>query len=193
MAAPFNLNASSLAEVIAESTGGLIPVSPAHLQVWLPGLVVPYGWTAGTVNDAAVTRLLKRGLGSGHTWDGCEILNVYRVSGTVPETIVLDNADRTLRDSGADDIRTHRLDTPLQYGVIATRSSGTLHADTRAVYAYFNHYVINTAAGGALIEQVIAVGADARAALAREVADLTENLYRSLLSRIDSAPSPSTT
>jgi hypothetical protein len=76
--------------------------------------------------------------------------------------------------------------------VIATRSSGTLHADKRAVYACFNHYVINTAAGGALIEQVIAVGVDARPALAREVADLTENLYLSLLSSIDSAPNPST-
>ncbi|MGC2652308.1 MAG: hypothetical protein WA317_01610 [Mycobacterium sp.] len=59
--------------------------------------------------------------------------------GTVPETMVLDNADRVLRDSGANDSRTHRLDTSRRYGMIATRCSGTLHADTRTVHCDFNH------------------------------------------------------
>jgi hypothetical protein len=193
MTAPFNPSAvSSLAEVIAVQTGGLTFVPPAHLRLWLPELTVPQGWAAGTVNDATATRILMRRLGSANHWDGCEVLNLYRVSGTVPGTVVLNNADRILRDSGANDIRTYRIDTPSRYGMIATRSSGTLHAGARAVHSHFLHYVINTAAGGALIEQTIAVGADVHPVLAREVADLTENLYRSLLTSIDRAPRPPT-
>jgi hypothetical protein len=183
----FNVNASSLAEAIAESSGRLTLVPTVSLQAWLPDLVVPSGWASGAVDGARATRLLTRRISSGQIWDGCEILNVYRVSGTVPQTVVLQNADRTLRDGGADDIRTHRLATPPRYGLIATRSSGTLRAETRTVHCDFNHYVFNTNAGAALIEQVIAVAADAHAALARAVADLTENLYRSLTTRIDRA------
>jgi hypothetical protein len=193
MTAPFNSSAvSSLAQVIAEQIGGLTFVPPEHLRLWLPDLTVPDGWAPSAVNGATVTRTLTRRLGSGQRWDGCEVLNLYRVPGTVPESMVLDNADRTLRDSGADDIRTHRLDTPPRYGVIATRSSGTLHAGARRIHSHFHHYVINTDAGGALIEQAIAIGADARPTLSRELADLTENLYRSLLASIDRASYPST-
>ena len=47
-------------------------------------------------------------------------------------------------------------------------------------------YMVNTAAGGALIEQTIFIGANARSVLAHEVADLTDDLYRSLLTSIDS-------
>jgi hypothetical protein len=187
MTAPSNPNVSSLTEVIAESTGQLILVPTSGLEVWLPDLVVPHGWTSGVVENARVTRVLTRRLDGRHTWDGCEILNAYRVPGAVPETMVLDNATRTLRDSGASNIRTHRLATAQRYGLIATRSSGTLHTATRMVQCHFNHYVFNTDAGAALVEQVIAVGADTYAALAREVVDLTANLYRSLTTRIDRA------
>jgi hypothetical protein len=107
---PFDPSAvSSLAEVPAEHTGGLTFVPPARLPLWLPELTVPQGWDVGAIDGATVTRMLLRRLGSGDHWDGCEVLNVYRVSGTVPEPLVLDNADRTLRDSGADAIQTHRV------------------------------------------------------------------------------------
>jgi hypothetical protein len=48
--------------------------------------------------------------------------------------------------------------------------------------------VVNTAAGGALIEQAIVVGADEVSTLDSEANELTENLYRSLLISIDRAP-----
>jgi hypothetical protein len=134
--------------------------------------------------------MLLRRLGSGDHWDGCEILNLYRVPGTVPEPLVLDNADRTLRDSGADDIHTYRVDTPPRYGVIATCASGTLRIGTRTVHSQYNYYVVNTAAGGALIEQAMLVDGDAHLVLSGDVAELTENLYRALLASIDRAPTP---
>lgn len=108
----------------------------------------------------------------------------------MPETLVFDNAERTLRDSGADSIHTHRIDTPPQYGVIAMRSSGLLHIGARAVHSQYTYYVVNTAAGGALIEQAVMVGSDAQPKLSGEVAKLTDDLYRALLASIDRAPAP---
>jgi hypothetical protein len=134
--------------------------------------------------------MLLRRLSRGDHWDGCEFLNLYRVPGAVPESLVLDNADRTLRDSGADDIQTYRVDTPPRYGVITTRASGTLRTGARTVHSQYSYYVVNTAAGGALIEQAMLVGGDAHLVLSGEVAELTENLYRALLASIDRATTP---
>jgi hypothetical protein len=180
---------SSLAEVLAEHTGGLTFVPPAHLPLWLPDLTVPHGWDIGAVDGPTVTRmLLLRRPGSADEWDGCEVLNLYRVDGTVPESLVLDNADRTLRDSGAEDIHTRRVDTPPRYGVIATRSSGRLHIGARTVHSQYSYYVVNTAAGGALIEQAVIMRGDEHSMRNGEVAKLTDNLYHSLLASIDQAP-----
>jgi len=193
MTAPTNPTVlSSFAQLIAGHTGDVIPVPPAELQSWLPDLTVPPGWADATVSGAPVTRILLRRLGDGQDWDGCEVLKLCRVPGVVPETVVFDTADRVLRDSGATEIRTHRVDTPAHYGVIAVRSSGALGAGARKVHSHFHHYVVNTAAGCGLIEQTILIGAGVGLALGREVADLTENLYRSLLTSIARASNPST-
>jgi hypothetical protein len=189
MTAPLDPAAvSSLAQEIAEHVGPLDGVPTAHLHLWLPDLTAPPGWTVAAVDGATVTRLLLRRLNSGTHWDGCEVLNLYRVPGTVPESLVLDNADRILRDSAATDIRSRRLDVAPQYGIIATRAYGVLHSGDRVVCSRFHNYVVNTNAGGALIEQGIVIGAEMLSALESEVNELTENLYRSLLTSIDRAP-----
>jgi hypothetical protein len=179
---------SSLAQEIAEHVGPLDGVPTAHLQLWLPDLTAPPAWTVAAVDGATVTRLLLRRLNSGTHWDGCEVLNLYRVPGAVPESLVLDNADRILRDSAATDIRSSQLEVAPRYGVIATRASGVLHSGDRVVRSQFHNYVVNTNAGGALIEQAIVIGAEMLSALDSEVNELTENLYRSLLTSIDRAP-----
>jgi hypothetical protein len=186
MTAPLDPAAvSSLAQEIAEHVGPLDGVPTAHLHLWLPDLTAPPGWTVAAVDGATVTRLLLRRLNSGTHWDGCEVLNLYRVPGAVPESLVLDNADRILRDSAATDIRSRQLDIAARYGVIATRASGVLHSGDRVVRSQFHNYVVNTNAGGALIEQAIVIGAEMLSALDSEVNELTENLYRSLLTSID--------
>jgi len=181
---------SSLAEVLAEHNGGMTLVSPAHLPLWLPEITVPRGWEVDAVEGATVTRMLLRRSGSRDQWDGCEVLNLYRVAGSVPESLVLDNADRTLRDIGADSIQTNRIETPPRYGVIATRSSGRLHIGARTVHSQYSYYVVNTAVGGALIEQAVIVTGDERSTVTDDVAELTEDLYRALLASIDRAPTP---
>ena len=186
MTTPFDPAAvSSLAQEIAEHVGPLDGVPTAHLQLWLPDLTAPPAWTVAAVDGATVTRLLLRRLNSGTHWDGCEVLNLYRVPGAVPESMMLDNADRILRDSAATDIRSRQLDIAARYGVIATHASGVLHSGDRVVRSQFHNYVVNTNAGGALIEQAIVIGAEMLSALDSEVNELTENLYRSLLTSID--------
>lgn len=181
---------SSLAQQIAQHVGPLKRVTAAHLHLWLPALTVPSAWTIADADGAAVTRLLLRRINSTNSWDGCEVLNLYRVAGAVPEALVLRNADRILRDSQAADISAYPLDIPPQYGIIATRASGRLSTGNRQVLGQFNNYVVNSAAGGALIEQAVVVGADAQSALAAECAALTENLYRALLASIDRPHDP---
>lgn len=188
MTAAFDPTAvSSLAQEIAEHVGPLEAVPPAHLPLWLPDLAPPPNWTALAVDGANVTRLLLRALSSDAHWDGCEIVNLYRIPATVPEAVVVDNADRTLRDSGATDIRSYPLDVPRGYGVIATHAVGVLRSGDRIVRSQFRNYVVNTAAGGALIEQAIVIGADMLFALESEATELTESLYRSLLASIERA------
>jgi hypothetical protein len=103
----------------------------------------------------------------------------------VPEALVLDNVDRTLRESGAESIEISRIETPFHDGVIATRASGLLHLGTgRAVYSQYSHYAVNTAAGRALIEQAVLVDDDAYPALTSEVTALTDDVYRVLLASI---------
>jgi hypothetical protein len=188
---PFDVTTvSSLAEILAENTGGLTFVPPAHLPLWLPDLAVPLGWDFGALDGPPVTRMLLRRLGGSNRWDGCEVLNLYRVSGAVPEKLVLDNADRTLRDIGANAIQTHRIDAPSRYGLVAARSSGRLDIGANTINSQYSYYVVNTAAGAALIEQAVIVRESVRPLLNGEVAGLSEDLYRALLASIDRAPAP---
>lgn len=76
-------------------------------------------------------------------------------------TFLRHNADRTLRVSGAAEVETHGVATPPCYGVVAMRSSGTLYVDTRTVHGRCNHYVVNSHAGGTLIEECIRFEVDA--------------------------------
>lgn len=176
-----------MAQAIAERTGALTSVPATHLSVWLPGLVVPPGWYATTAVGATAARMLTRSLSVGQNWDACEVLNLYRVPGTVPETVVLLNADRTLRDSGAHDIDTRRIDIPASYGVIATRARGTLYVGTRGVRVHYNHFAVNATAGAALVEQVVLVVAEVYPVLGDEVEELASTLHGTLLASIDSA------
>jgi hypothetical protein len=186
---PFDVaSVSSLAEILAAHTGGLTFVPPAHLSPWLPDLSVPHNWDIGTPEGPLVTRMLLRRLRDGNRWDGCEVLNLYRVPGTVPEKLVLDNADRTLRDSGADAIQTHRIDTPTRYGIVAARSTGRLNVGANTIRSQYSYYVVNAAAGSALIEQAVIVREAVQTVPNAEVAGLTDDLCRALLASIDRVP-----
>ena len=148
----------------------------------MPALITPPTWMIADAAGDTATRLLMRRLSNGGQWDGCEALNLYRVPRPLPEQLVLDNADRILRDSHATDISACRLDVEPHGGfsVIATRASGTLRTGKRLVHSHFTNYVVTTAADSALIEQAILISDDMRPALDSEAVELTENLHHAL-------------
>jgi len=179
---------SSLAEVVGEQVGALASVEARHLHLWLPGLTVPDGWADSNIDGAALTRMLVRRIGGAGVWDGCEVLTLYRVPGVIPKALVLGNAERTLRDCGAANIRTHIIETADRAGVIGVRVTGRINMGGRTVCAQYSDYVVNTEAGAALVEQALFIGSDALSILASEVQELTENVCRALLTSIDRAP-----
>lgn len=128
MTIPFDpAAASSVAQPIAYRVDALYRVPAAHLHLWLPALTTPPEWVISAVDEAAVTRLLLRRLSPAAHWDGCEAFTLYRIPGAPPPALVLDNADRLLRDSHATDIHACQLDVPRRYKIAATRSSVLLY------------------------------------------------------------------
>lgn len=190
MAYPFGAAVSPLVDEAARYAGGIEHVPSIHLPMWLPALRAPAPWTAGIVDGAHVTRLLLRHSPTSVQWAGCEVLNLYRVPTAIPPAMVLDNADRALREGHATWISTSLVDVPPRYGITAAHASGWVPGQDQDVYTQFRYYAITAAAGGALIEQGIVIAANAHAALADEVQSLTNNLHRALLESIDRPHDP---
>lgn len=180
---------SSLAEVLAECVGDVDFFPPEHLPLWLPDLRVPRLWVA-TTPSGTVTRMLRRRIRSEEHWDACEVINLYRVAGPIPAPLVHEQIARTLRDSGAQEIQSHRVDVAVQYNVIAAQASGLLSVKDGILRSQYTDYAVNTASGGALIEQIILVVGEAFPRLENELTALTTELQRALLASINRA-SPS--
>lgn len=177
---------SSLAEEVARAAGGLEHVESTHLPVWLPGLTIPPTWTAALVDGNRATRvLLRQSATDGSLWSGCEVLNLYRVPAVVPDKVMVDNADRTLKDGGATEISVGRVEVPPQCGVVGTHASGWL-VDHRGehVHGQFRYYAVNAAGGSALIEQAVVISAEDVATLAGEASALVEHLRQCLLASV---------
>ena len=153
--------------------------------MWLPELKAPEGWTLAGSGGTPTTRMMLRRMNIANIWDGCEVLNLYQVPGEVPREVVFANADRALHEYGARNIHIADIDTPPSYRTITVRITGDLIAEPRPLWAQYTYYVVESAAGTALIEQVIMVGLDAMERLRPEVETLTGNLYRSLLNSIE--------
>lgn len=176
---------SSLPQVIAERNGPLSLVAAGHLPLWLPELKIPEGWILAGSGGTPTTRMMLRRLNIASNWDGCEVINLYRVPGVVPQEVVFANADTALRECGARNIHSAGIDTPPSYRTITVRVTGDLIVEARPLWAQYTYYVVESAAGTALIEQVIMVGLDAVERLRPDVETLTGDLYRSLLNSIE--------
>lgn len=178
---------SSLSEMLAEHVGEVQFVPAAHLSLWLPELRVPDRWNE-TSPDGAVTRMLRRRIREEARWDACEVINLYRVDGTIPASLVHEHVACTLRDSGAHAVRSRSVDIPLHYNVIAAQATGLLSVGDDVLHSQYTDYAVNTAAGGALIEQIILVVGESLSVLKDELAALNTELQRALLTSIDRTP-----
>lgn len=178
---------SSLAEMLAEHVGEVHFVPATHLPLWLPDLRVPGRWQE-TIPSGPVTRMLRRRIRGDVHWDACEVINLYRVAGAIPEPLVYEQVARALRDSGAHAVQSHPVDIPMQYNVIAAQATGLLSVKDGVLRGQYTDYAVNTAAGSALVEQIILVVGEALSLLKNELATLTAELQRALPASIDRAP-----
>jgi len=175
------LPATSLPQLIAQSNGPLTLVAGHQLDDWLPGLTLPAGWAPVGSGGIPTTRMILRRVGTANYWDGSEILNVYQVPGEVPWDVVVANADRPLRDSGATDIYVAQVMAPQPHRAIGARATADLDPGPRRLRAQYTYYVVNTGGATVLIEQAIVIGLDVLARLLPDVEALTSSLHRSVL------------
>lgn len=191
MTAPNPLPAvSSVAEKIRPYVSGMTMVPPDGLRYWLPGLSVPVGWnqTATGLGSPQPARvLLCHSASEEQAWDGCEVINLFRFTGTVPVEIVHRSADRTLRDLGASSPLTYRPHTPPDSGIAAVRSRGPVILRSRRIWAQFTNYLVAAGDSGALIEHSILVDGAARTRLARTVGELSDAVHHALLANVVAA------
>ena len=178
---------SSVAEEIRRHVGS-IDLAPADgLSHWLPDLKIPARWTivATPPAPAAVTRMALCRLTPQQTdWNGCDVIALYQFAGSAPESVVHDGVDRTLRDLAAQNVQRRTVKLPLASGGLAVRSSGSFLLAGRPVWGQFTNYVVNTGTVSGLVEHSVLVGAPWRARLARDIRELTEGVYRSLVASI---------
>lgn len=183
------LTVSSVAEEIRRKIGPIALVPTESLSYWLPDLSLPASWTIATTPSGAMpaTRIALRRFTEQAAWDGCEVIALYQFTGTLPEQLVHDSADRTLRDLAAHSLQRHTVTLPPTPGTTAVRSSGSFNLGERSMWGQFTNYVVNTGVTGGLVEHSVLVRAPLRARLARDIGALTENIHRSLLTSISAA------
>lgn len=181
---------SSVAEEIRRKIGPIALVPTESLPYWLPGLSLPADWTVATTPTGVLpaTRIAVRRFTEHAAWDGCEVIALYQFAGTLPEQLVHDSADRTLRDLAAHSLQRHTVALPPIPGASAVRSSGAFNLGEESMWGQFTNYIVNTGVTGGLVEHTVLVRAPLRARLARDVGALTENVHRSLLSSVNAAP-----
>lgn len=178
---------SSVAEEIRRKIGPIALVPTEGLSYWLPGLRLPAGWTVATTPTGAMpaTRIAVRRFTQQAAWDGCEVIALYQFAGALPEQLVHDSADRSLRDLAAHSLRRHTVTLPPLPGTTAVRSSGWFNLGELSMWGQFTNYVVNTGVTGGLVEHSVLVRAALRARLARDIGALSENVNRSLLTSIN--------
>jgi hypothetical protein len=191
MTAPNPLPAvSSVAEQIRPYVSDTTVVPPDGLPYWLSGLSVPIGGNqtaAGLSSPQPARVLLCHSVSGGQAWDGCEVINLFRFTGTVPVELVHHSADRTLRDLGAATALTYRPRTPPDSGITAVRSRGPVIPGPRRIWAQFTNYLVAAGDSGALLEHSILVGGAARRRLARMVGELSDAVHNALLASVGAA------
>ncbi|WP_131816322.1 hypothetical protein [Mycolicibacterium porcinum] len=135
--------------------------------------------------------LTRRTSGSASAWDGCDVLNLFRFTGTPPETVVADSADLTLKDLGVDAPITYRMTMPAGLRIVAIRSRGTAVIGPRRLWGQVTNFLVTTTGDSALIEHTILIDAEARARLAQDITQLGDSVRKALLASLHNAQNTS--
>lgn len=184
---------SSMAEQLRPHVRDVQVIPAVALPHWLPGLGAPTGWKLAPVDlgPQQPARVLVLPAADGTSfWDGCEVLNLFRFSGTAPDNVVRDSADRTLQDLGVVAPFTHRITMPPGLGIVATRSRGIATIGQQRLWVQVTNFMVTTSGDGALIEHTILVPARSRTRLAADIRQLGDGVRLALLTSVRDAAKP---
>lgn len=195
---PLNVRAvPSLVDVVDHYVPDLTLVSLQELPRWLPALSAPPpGWAIGRMDaDLAPTRITVHRNASDSSWDGCEVINLFAFTGSLPHEVVHDNAASTLRALGADSVDSYPLFVPSALDATGALASGVFTLGGQRVWAQYTAYLVQEPAGsaahshghrtrGALVEHNTFVTAEARPRLRREIIQMGDAVYEALISAL---------
>lgn len=182
------LTATSVVDQMRQHVDNLTTVAPEDLPEWLKHLEIPEGWVAAhiTAGSTPLSRVMLYGHRPEGGWEGCETLSVFRFGGAPPKDLLRENADRTLRDLGADSVSTFSLFAAAESSASAARSSGYFTAAGRRVWAQFSAYIGTGHDGeGFLIEHAVYTDAAHRSLLRDDISDLGDAVHAAFIEQVD--------
>ena len=187
----------SLVDVVRNCASDLTLLNGQELPIWLPALPTPPpGWVLGRIDaDQAPTRIALHCNATGPAWDGCEIVNFFAFTGSVPREVVHANAACTLHAVGADNISTQLQFVPPGLDATAALATGEFVMGGKRVWGQYTAYLAQEPAGavargheqgqrGVLVEHNTFVTAEARPRLQREILQTGDAFYQALISAL---------
>jgi hypothetical protein len=187
----------SLVDVVGHYVPDLTHLGGQQLRVWLPTLPAPArGWVIGRVDtDQAPTRIALHREGIDTPWDGCDVINLFVFTGSLPHEVVSANAACTLHGVGADNISTQPISMPPDLDATAALASGEFAMGEQRVWARYTAYLGQRPAGsvaheqglrqrGVLVEHNTFVTAEARPSLHSEILQMGGAVNQALISAL---------
>lgn len=187
----------SVVDVVRNHVPDLTLLNGEQLPAWLPTLPTPPpGWVLGRIDtEQAPTRIALHRNAADPTWDGCEVVNFFEFTGSLPREVVHANAACTLHAVGADNIATHPLFVPPDLDATAALASGEFALGGKRVWAQYTAYLVQELADavtrgrghghrGVLLEHNTFVTAEAVPKLQREIVQMGNAVQQTLFSAL---------
>jgi hypothetical protein len=187
----------SVVDVVRNYVPDLTLLNGEQLPAWLPTLPTPpRGWVLGRVDtDPAPTRIALHRNVADPTWDGCEVVNFFEFTGSLPREVVHANTACTLQGVGADNITTELLFVPPDLNATAAVATGEFSMGGKGVWARYTAFLAQEPAGslargdrqnqrGVLVEHNSFVTAEALPRLQRELLQTGDAFCQALISAL---------
>lgn len=187
----------ALVDIARNFVADLALATGQDLPAWLPTLSSPpEGWLIGQPDiDQAPTRIALHRNSSSLSWDGCEIVNLFAFTGSLPHEFVHANVVCTLQAIEADNIAIEPLSLPSSpgYDVSAALAVGNFAMNKRRVRGRYSAYLVQEAGDigirgqirrGALVEHHTFVTAEADHRVHLELVGMVRDLSEALQSAL---------
>ena len=187
----------SVVDVVRKYVPDLTILNSQQLPAWQPTLPTPPpGWVLGRIDtDPAPTRIALHRNVADPNWDGCEVVNLFEFTGSLPLEVVPANAACTLHAVGADDIATRPLFVPPDLDATAALASGEFAMGGKRVWAQYTAYLAQEPADaatrgrghrhrGMLLEHNTFITVDSVPKLHREIVQMGYDIQQTLISAL---------